>query len=139
MEPDPERNDEVITAIRWTARVLGVIIAGFFLFLFIGESMESHGPSKPLELSAVIGLVPMAIYVVAMFMALKWERTGALLGAAALGIFFVMMFLGLLHGNAEGGFSLKGVLNPILLAFWLPVLLYLLCWRLEGRERKAVP
>jgi hypothetical protein len=80
----------------------------------------------------------MGVYVVAMFMALKWERAGSLLGAASLGIFFVMMFLGMFHGNVEGGFSLKGVLNPVLLAFWLPVLLYLLCGRLEGRGRKAV-
>jgi hypothetical protein len=138
MEPAPERDDAAITAIRWEARVLGVITAGLFLLIFIGESMASHRPSKPIELSAVIGLGPMGVYVVAMFMALKWERAGSLLGAASLGIFFVMMFLGMFHGNVEGGFSLKGVLNPVLLAFWLPFLLYLLCGRLEGRGRKAV-
>jgi hypothetical protein len=84
--------------------VLGVITAGFFLLMLIGESMASHRPSKPIELSAVIGLGPMGVYVVAMFMALKWERAGSLIGAASLGIFFVMMFLGMFHGNVEGGF-----------------------------------
>ena len=116
--------------------MLGVIFAGFFLFMAIGESLQSHTPIKPL---AAIWLGLAGIYAVVMFLALKWERAGSLLGLAALGSFFVMLFLGLFHGNVSGGFSLKGVLNPFLLAFWVPVLLYLLCWRLEGRgRRKAV-
>jgi len=55
-----------------------------------------------------------------MFLALRWERASPLLGAAFLGSFFVMIFLGLFHGNVAGGFSPKGVLNPFLLMFWLP-------------------
>jgi hypothetical protein len=54
---------------------------------------------------------------------------------AGLGGFFVMLFLGLFQGNVSGGFSTKGVLNPLLLAFWLPILLYLLCWGVEKRLR----
>jgi hypothetical protein len=139
METERKEKNAAITVIRWSARVLGVITAGFFLLMFIGESLESHTRSEPIEPIAAIGLALMGIYIVAMFLALKWERAGSLLGLAALGSFFVMLFLGLFHGNVSGGFSLKGVLNPFLLAFWVPVLLYLLCWRLEGRgRRKAV-
>lgn len=86
---------------------------------------------------AAIGLAVMGVYIVAMFLALIKERVGSLLGLAALVGLFVIMFLGLFEG-APGGFSPRGVLNPILLAFWLPVLLYLLCWRLEARERKRM-
>jgi hypothetical protein len=78
----------------------------------------------------------MGIYVVGMFLALKWERLGLSLGVVALGCFFVILFLGLFPGNVSGGFSSRGVLNPIFLAFWLPILLYLLCWGLERRRRE---
>ena len=143
MKTDRERKNAAIVAIRWSARILGLIMAGFLLIMFIGESLGSNSNplSEPIEPIAAIGLVLMGIYVVAMFLALKWEHVGSFLGLAALGSFFVILFLGLLPGNVSGGFSSKGVLNPLLLAFWLPILLYLLCWGLErrGRERtKAV-
>ncbi|MCK5051398.1 MAG: hypothetical protein KAS53_06660 [Candidatus Cloacimonetes bacterium] len=133
MKTDRERKNAAIVVIRWSARVLGLIIAGFLLLMFIGQSLESHPPSDPIELIAAIGLALMGIYVVAMFLALKRERLGSFLGVAALGGFFVIMFLGLLPGNVSGGFSTKGILNPVFLVLWLPILLYLLCWGLERR------
>ncbi len=131
-----ERKNAAMVVIRWSARVLGLIMAGFLLLMFIGQSLESYPPSEPIAPIAAIGLALMGIYVVAMFLALKWERLGSFLGAAALGSFFVILFLGLLPGNVSGGFSSKGILNPLFLAFWLPILLYLLCRGLEKRERK---
>jgi hypothetical protein len=89
-----------------------------------------------MEPIAVIGLALLGMYVAAMFLALKWERVGSFLGVAALGSFFVILFLGLFPGNVSGGFSLKGVLNPLFLVFWLPILLYLLCRGLERRRRE---
>ena len=71
-----------------------------------------------------------------MLLALKRERLGACLGGGALAGFYVILFLGLLPGNSPGGFSTTGILNPVYLAFWLPILLYLLCWKLEGRGRE---
>ena len=119
-------------AIRWSARVLGVIIAGFSLFMGIGESLQSHGSIKPL---AAIGLGLAGIYAVAMFLALKWERAALLVGVAALlGAHLDLLFLGLFE--YPGHLTLVSVVNPLLLAFWVPVLLYLLCWRLEGRSRR---
>ncbi len=137
MKTDREMKNAAIVVMRWSARILGLIMAGFLLLMFIGESLESNfNPlSEPIEPIAAIGLALMGIYVVAMFLALKWERVGSFLGVAALGSFFVILFLGLLPGNVSGGFSSKGVLNPVLLAFWLPILLYLLCWGLERRGR----
>jgi hypothetical protein len=78
------------------------------------------------------GLV--GIYAVAMFLALKWERAAVPVGVAALLAAHVDgLFLGLFE---YPGHALVNVVNPILLAFWVPVLLYLLCWRLEGRGRR---
>ncbi len=132
---DLERKNAAIVIIRWSARILGLIMAGFLLLMFIGESLQSKSLPMSIEPIAAIGLALMGSYVAAMFLALKWERLGMFLGAAALGCFFVIMFLGLLPGNVSGGFSFKGVLNPIFLVLWLPILLYSLCRGLERRGR----
>ena len=124
------------TVTRWSARILGVIMASFLLLMFFGYFLEGRGPSfDSLEPFAAIGLVLMGIYVLAMFLALKWERAGSLLGAIVLGGFFAIMFLGALPGNVAGGFSAKGILNPVFLALWLPPLLYFACCWLERRGR----
>ena len=133
MKTDRERKNAPIVVIRWSARILGLIFAGFLLLMFIGQSLQSGSLPESIEPIAAIGLALMGIYVVAMFLALKWERVGSFLGVAALGSFFVILFLGLLPGNVSGGFSSKGVLNPIFLILWLPILLYLLCRGLERR------
>jgi len=134
MKADRERKNITIAVLRWSARILGVIMAGFLLLMFIGQSLESKSLPTSIEPIAAIGLILMGIYVAAMFLVLKWEHVNSLVGAAALGGFFVILFLGLLPGNVSGGFSVKGILNPIFLALWLPILLYLLCWGLERRE-----
>ena len=134
MMTDREGENAAIVVIRWSARVLGVIMAGFLLLMFIGYSLEGRNPlSDSLAPFAAIGLMLIGIYIVAIFMALKWERAGAFLGAIVLVGFFIIMFLGLLPGNVSGGFSIKGVLNPVFLVLWLPILLYVFCWGLEKR------
>jgi branched-subunit amino acid transport protein len=135
METEREGKNAAITAIRRWARVLGVIPAGFFLFMAIGEALQSHTPIKPLAANW-LGLA--GIYAVAMFLALKWERAAVLVGVAALLAAHVDgLFLGLFE--YPGHLTLVSVVNPFLLVFWVPVLLYLRCWRLEGRaRRKAV-
>ena len=131
MKTDRERKNAAIVVIRWSARILGLIMAGFLLLMFIGESLGSNSNplSEPIEPIAAIGLALMGIYVVAVFLALKWEHVGLLLGLAALGSKFVLLGIRI-------GFSHKGVLNPFFLTLWLPILLYLLCWVLEGRGWK---
>ena len=131
---DGKGKNAAAVVIRWSARVLGLITAAFLMLMFIGYVLEGRNPvSGSLTSFAAIGLTLVGIYVAAMFLALKWERAGSLLGATSLGGFFIIMFLGLLPGNVSGGFSVKGVLNPVFLALWLPILLYLLCWGLDRR------
>ena len=132
METDRRGKHAAVSIVRWSARVIGVMTSAFFLFMFIGEALQSQTPSEPIEPIAAIGLALMGIYIVAMFLALKWERVGSLLGAGALGIFFIMVFLGLFPGR-------KGV-HPFLLVFWVPILLYLVCRQLEkSREEPSTP
>ena len=135
MTTEGKGSNTATTVIRWSARILGVVMAGFLLFMFFGYFLEGRAPSPgSLAPFAAIGLVLMGIYIIAMLVALRWERIGSLLGAIALGIFFAIMFLGLLPGNVAGGFSARGVLNPVFLALWLPPLLYFTCWTLEKRS-----
>jgi hypothetical protein len=132
METEREGENAAITAIRWSARVLWVILMGVFLpFLGEGTPGNSMGPL------AAISFGLLGIYAVAMCLALKWERAAVPVGVAALLAAHVNgLFLGLFE---YPGHAFINVVNPILLAFWVPVLLYLLCWRLEGRaRRKAV-
>ena len=122
MKTDRERKNAEIVVIRWSARILGVIMGGFFLLMFIGARLESNPLSEPIKPMAAIGLALLGIYAVAMFLALKWERVGFFLGVVGLGGFFVLLFMGLLSGNGGSSRALKGL--PIFLAFWLPIWLY---------------
>ena len=128
-------SNAVTAVIKWSARILGVIMASFLLFMFFGYFLEGRSPTADsLEPFAAFGLVLMGGYALAMFLALKWQRTGSVLGALALGCFFIIMFLGLLPGNVAGGFGAKGVLNPVFLALWIPILLYFIWWGLGKRS-----
>jgi len=140
---DSQRKDigKGIASIRLFARGFGLLISGFFLYMFIAESFDGHvrnGASGLFDLKPipVIGLGLMGVYIIAMVLALRWEHTGTIIAVGALGAFFILLFLGLFPGNVSGGFSLRGILNPFLLIFWLPVLLYLLCWGIEEWQRR---
>ncbi len=41
MKTDRKRKNAAIVIIRWSVRVLGLIITGFLLLMFIGESLQS--------------------------------------------------------------------------------------------------
>lgn len=131
METEREEKNAEITFIRWSARVLWVIFVGAFLPFALGEG----GGVMQLRGLAAIWFGLLGIYAVAMLLALKWERAAVPVAVAALLAAHVDgLFLALFE--YPGRLTLVSVVNPILLAFWVPVLLYLLCWRLEGRGRR---
>ena len=134
MQTEREGKNAAITVIRWSARVLWVIFMGAFLLFANGEG----GGLMQLRGLAAIWFGLVGIYGVATCLALKWERAAVLVGVAALlGAHVDGLFLALFE--YPGRITLVSVVNPFLLVFWVPVLLYLRCWRLEGRaRRKAV-
>ncbi len=111
------------TTLRWSARALGVLIAGFFLFMFIGESLGSPGDLARIRPIEALQLGLWGVYIVGVLLALRWEYPGALVALGGVGGFF------LLHGFRGG---LHAMLNPLFLAMWLPLVLYWLCWTVEG-------
>jgi hypothetical protein len=140
MSADDRLRQKALTATRALARTTGLAAAGFLVFMFFGEALApNRGPSGsiPMDMVGRLGLALNFLYVVAMVIAIRRERAGLLLGAGAETLFFVLMFLGLFHGNAAGGFRTRGILNPFLLALWVPVLLYGACWILESRGGNA--
>ena len=128
MDTDRPDRRATIATVRRSARVIGVVIAVFMLAMFIGEAMQSETPPWQIEPTAALGLAPLGVYIVAMFLALKWERVGSLLGAGALSIFIVMLFRG---SPADG----KSVL-PFFLVFWVPILMYWFCWYMERSSQE---
>jgi hypothetical protein len=133
-----------IAGIRRSARVFAVIAAvlvALIWLLMIAEGLDmrarGHAPG-PNE--TCFGLAPLAaiwfgligIYAVAMSLALKWERAAVLVSVAVLlGAHVDGLFLALFE--YPGHLTTVAVVNPLLLPLWVPVLLYLLCWRLERR------
>src|ERR1035441_10984737 len=140
METEREGKNAAITVIRWSARLFGAIFAGFFLFMFIGESMETHthtgsGPLTPL---LAIWLALVVICAVAMLLALKWERPAVLVGVAALfGAHVDGLFSGLFEYPRH--LTLKSVVNPAPSVFLgsRPVVLAVLATRRGGSEESG--
>ena len=123
-----------IRATRWAARITGLLAAAFLLLMFTRYVLQGRNPvSASLDPFAALGLALMAVHIAAIVTAIRWERVGTILGAISLGAFFVILYLGLLPGNVSGGLSARGVLNPLFLALWLPILLFQACWLLERR------
>lgn len=139
METNRSAKKASSTALRRWARVLGLLLSGIFVVFFVGQSLESRSrgapPDSGIGPAGIAGLALFGIYVLAMLLALRWERICVRFGAGALGSFYVMMFLGLFQGNVQGGLSRKGVLSPVLLIFWVPIVLYVVCWRVERSAR----
>ena len=125
-------NLTLVSALRWSARLFGLLFGGFFLFMFIGESFgdwSSFAKIKPWEAVSLAGLV---VYAVCMFAALRWERNAVLVGAAAYAVHYVLITI-------SGGFTSRGGLNPFFVLFWAPIVLYIACWWIEHRVPAPAP
>src|ERR1039458_3540956 len=91
--------------------------------------------SHPIEPGALVGLILGGGYVIGMFVALKWERAGAILAGASLGLLAIGLLGSGLHSHRDPALAaLWGSIFGVLV--FLPVVLYILCWWLEDRDRK---
>src|SRR3974390_1648238 len=120
VQADESSSDNVVIRfLRWSARVLGVLLAGFFLFMFIGESIETRDHYPPMDAMTVVRVTPAFAYAIAMFLALKWERAGAILGGASLAIVAIIVAFFVPHDRGALG-AIAGSIAA--LAFSLPVI-----------------
>ena len=81
-----------IRILRWAARILSIIFVGFFLFLFIGETIGSirSGDYKPISSFDVLQLTLMGLIMLGLIAAWIWEMYGGLLAfLACIGLFII--------------------------------------------------
>ena len=131
--PPQPSDHEGIQFLRWSARLIGVLLAAFFLFMFIGESVETRDHYSPMDAMTVVRLAPAFAYAIAMFLAFKWERAAAILGGASLATLALIIAFFVPHDHSAVGAIGASI---VALAFSFPVILYALCWWLEERNRK---
>jgi hypothetical protein len=114
------------TGLRWTARLLALLIAGFVLLMAIGEGFS---PAK-LKSSELALAVPFFVAWVGMVLGWRWEGLGGTLVVAGILGFYLVHF-------ATTGFGRfpRGWFFPTLT---LPGILFLACWFLR-RSASAVP
>ena len=108
------------TSVRWTARVLALLMGGLVLLLAIGEGFN---PAK-LKATELALSVPFFVAWVGLWVGWRWEGVGGILVLAGMAGFYLLHF-------AQTGFGRfpRGWVFPI---FAVPGLLFLLCWLLRA-------
>ncbi|MDX2429672.1 MAG: hypothetical protein QNK35_01990 [Bacteroides sp.] len=102
--------------LRWILRGFSGLIIVFFLFMFIGETLDSES-GKPLTNNAILQLSVIGIGLIGLGLAWKWELTG--------GIIALIAFIGLAIINPD-------TLQPSLL-FIYPgtAILFIMLWAIS--------
>ena len=91
---------------RWTGRVLGVLLLQFFLVIAVGEGVTLPSFLNPYEKP---GLVAVAIMVIGLIIAWKWEEWGGLMVIGGY-IFLAIIKQRLMMGWAFGFFPIAATL-----------------------------
>ncbi len=106
-----------ILFIRWTARILGLILAGFVLLIFVGEAL-TDGLAGIASLTSREGLMMVAFFVMVagLLLGWRWPLVGGALTLGGLAAFYLLDF-------AFSGTFPRGA---TFLLFVLPGVLYLI-------------
>ena len=122
---DSKRNREerIMSGIRWTARIGGTGIIGLVALIMIGHGFD------PLSLTGIESAMMVALLTSLVGMAIlwRWEGIGGALAIVGIASFYV------LNLSASGGFP-GGWVFPLC---FVPGVLALVCWMRET-ERKQV-
>lgn len=76
--------------VHWAARVLALLVAGFCLYLFLGEVIAPHSRA-PVGFAEWGVIALLVIVVIGMLLAWKWELPGAMLSLVALAIWAALV------------------------------------------------
>jgi len=105
------------TAVRWLARLSGLLIAGFYIFFAVGELTTPHSGPSPTFIEGT-GIALLTATCIGMLVAWRWELTGAAISLASL-----IGFTLLIHQNNHG----------VTIVLAMPGILYILDWLLHRR------
>ena len=113
-----------LNALRWFARLSGLVIALLYGLLVIGEFTNPHssGSPNPLEWA---GIALLTVGVLGMLIAWRWELWGALTSLIALAAFSV-----LIRGTTQ--------FYMIILAMAIPGIIYCADWLMRHVHGAAV-
>jgi hypothetical protein len=125
-------NDRFLTTIRWIARISGLLIVAFTIFMAVGYFLE--GRQRHPDAPFLSGLTPLVIVTFIVWslglvgLLLGWwkEKQGGLLSLAC----FILVFV--LSLSSSEARARKSALLPML-AFSIPSLLFISCWRMASK------
>ena len=105
-------SEKQIATLRWIARFSALAVTGGFFFLFAGEIFEPHAaaPASPVEWFAIACL---AMVILGMLVAWRWELAGALVSLCSLGGFVLFV-----HGS-HGPIYLMAIPGLLFLVDWI--------------------
>ena len=108
---------------RWTARILGALLALFIIVLAIGEGMPNP-LTQPLAVE--IGFIALAFILIGLVVGWRWEFSGGVISLAGWGLFLMSVIK-------------PGHLNWFVLLLAVPGILYLLSALLRRFDKKQTP
>ena len=116
---------QTIKILRWVARILSVIIIAFFLFMFIGEMLDSlhSGKNGSLSNNAILQLTLFGIGIIGIIAAWIWELYGGLLSLVA----FVVLAI----------INPVTIISPVII-YPVNAILFMIVWWMKFRDRKEV-
>jgi len=125
------KNSNPYKWLRWIARISGILIVAFTLFIFIGEFIEGQhrNPSALASYTPII-LIIFAVWTIALaglVLALWKEGLGGLMSLAS---FMLVYILNLFNKQA----TMKANALGIFFIFCIPSMLYLVYWKLNKDE-----
>ena len=115
--------DRTVKWSRWIVRILSLLFVAFYLFIFIGESLEgrSRPHNPPMATRAVVELATIGVSLLGLLLAWKWELAGGTVALVA--------------------FVLASLINHGLLVFYpvaIAAILFLTCWWFSRPPRPSV-
>ena len=110
-----------LTILRWSARIIAILIIIFSLFMFIGESIGGRSADAPLlQTRDYIILSLWALYIIGLVIGLWREGLGGLISLVFMAIHIFIL-------------QMEGSNSIIFFVMLLPSILYLLSWHFQRR------
>ena len=110
-----------LSILRWSARIIAILIAILFLLMFFGEGIQNHSPySQTLVARDYILLILKALYIIGLIIGLCREGLGGLISL----VFMTTQIV--IH-------QIEGVGSVIFYYMLLPSILFILSWYFHRR------
>ena len=118
-----------IPVIRWTARILSLVFVILLMIIFVGETWNKPVPWPALDAGKWYLMASLAVTVLGLLLAWRWELAGALMNIGGTLAFATPLI-------AERGLHADAwILAPLTGFGWM----FLLCWWSDRRRGPSLP